>query len=68
MTMDLHELLQRLRAGESRNTISRAMQISVNTVKRYRRWAEAQDLLTGPLPDLATLEALRQATFRPDRP
>ena len=48
-TMNLHELLRRLRAGETRAAISRAMHISVNTVKDYRRWAEAHGLLEGPL-------------------
>ena len=66
-TMDLQELLRRLRAGETRAAISRDMKISVNTVKDYRQWAEAQELLTGELPDLATLEALRQQRFHPRR-
>lgn len=62
-TMDLHELLRRLRAGESRNAIARVMHLSVNTVKFYRAWANVQNLLTGPLPDLAALEALRRTTL-----
>jgi len=66
-TMNLHELLRRLRAGESRNAIARAMHVSPNTVKDYRRWAEAQQLLSEPLPDLTTLEARRAQTFRADR-
>ena len=57
--MNLQELLRRLRAGETRAAISRAMKISVNTVKDHRHWAEAQGLLIDALPDLATLEALR---------
>jgi len=67
MTMDLHELVRRFQAGESRNAISRAMDLSVNTVTGYRRWAEAQNLLTGTLPDLATLARLRQTTRSPAR-
>ncbi len=66
-TMDLQELLRRLRAGETRAAISRALKISVNTVKDYRRWAEAQGLLYDALPDLTTLEALRQRTYHPRR-
>ena len=50
-TMNLQELIRRLRAGETRAAISRAMNMSVNTVKDYRRWAQAQGLLEGPLPD-----------------
>lgn len=66
-TMNLHELLRRLRAGESRNAIASAMHISPNTVKKYRHWAEAQQLLSGPLPDLAALEALRAQTLGVNR-
>lgn len=61
--MNLHELLRRLRAGESRNGIAHALHVSPNTVKAYRRWAEAQHLLEGALPDLGTLEALRAESF-----
>jgi transposase len=66
-TMNLQELLRRLRAGETRAAISRAMKISVNTVKDHRQWAEAQGLLIDALPDLTTLEALRQRTYHPGR-
>ena len=67
-TTDLHELVRRFQAGETRNAISRAMNLSVNTVTNYRRWAEAQRRLTGPLLDLITLEQLRQATHRGGHP
>ncbi len=66
-TMNVQELLRRLRAGETRAAISRAMKISVNTVKDHRQWAEAQGLLSDALPDLETLEALRQRTYHPGR-
>lgn len=68
--MDLQELLRRLRAGESRNAIVRAMHLSPNTVTTYRRWAEQQQLLTGTLPDLMTLDQLREQTVehRPRHP
>ena len=67
-TMNLHELVRRLQAGETRNAISRTMRLSVNTVSAYRRWAEAQNLLAGPVPDLATLERLRLETRWRERP
>jgi transposase len=67
-TMNLHELLRRLQAGESRNAIARNMGLSVNTVGRYRRWAQVQGLLAGPLPDLADLERLRLETRWRQRP
>ncbi len=66
-TMNRQELVRRLRAGESRNAISRALRLSPNTVSAYRHWAEAQGLLTDDLPDLSHLEQLRQTTFRPER-
>ena len=59
-TMNLHELLRRLRAHESDRAISRRLGVSRNTIKGYRQWAEAHHLLAGDLPDLATLEALRR--------
>lgn len=66
-TMDLSELLRRLRAGESRNAISRALHMSINTVRAYANWAESHNLLTGPLPDLADLETLRTNTYQTGR-
>ena len=36
-TMNLPELVRRFQAGETRNAISRAMELSVNTVTNYRR-------------------------------
>ena len=67
-TMNLHELLRRLRAGESRNAIVRALHVSPHTVAKYQRWAETQQLLSGPLPDLTALEALRMQTLNAPRP
>jgi transposase len=67
-TMNLHELLRRLRAGESRNAIVRAMHVSPHTVAKYHHWAEGQGLLSGPLADLATLDALRAQTLGANRP
>lgn len=64
-TMDLHELLRRLRAGEPERAVSRMLNLSRNTVKGYRQWAEAQGLLQGELPSLADLERLRDTTFQP---
>lgn len=64
-TMDLHELLRRLRAGEPERAISRRLNLSRNTVKAYRQWAQTQGLLQGELPSLAELERLRDTTFQP---
>ena len=67
-TMNLHELLRRLRAGESHKAIVRALHMSPHTVAKYQRWAETQHLLSGPLPDLTALEALRTQTLDAPRP
>ena len=64
-TMDLRELLRRLRAGEPERAVSRMLNLSRNTVKGYRQWAAAQGLLQGELPSLADLERLRDTTFQP---
>ena len=66
-TMKLNELIRRLSGGESRNAIVRVMHVSPHTVAKYHRWAEAQGLLNGPLPDLTTLEALRAPTLSTPR-
>ncbi len=61
--MDVHALLRRVRTNEKDRAIARAMRISRNTVKKYRVWFEAENLLTGPLPDLAELHQRLRATF-----
>lgn len=63
MTMDLHALLRRLRAGDSLRQTAAALQLDRKTVRKYRDWARAQGLLAGPLPDLAALEARAAASL-----
>ena len=53
--MDVREVIVQLRAGVSQRQIAEAMQISRNTVKKYRTWAQEQELLSGELPDVAEL-------------
>ena len=55
---DIREVLRRLRLGEPERRIARELDLSRNTVAGYRRWAQAQGLLTGALPDAAQLAAL----------
>jgi transposase len=64
-TMDLHQLLRRLRANEKDRHIAKVMQFDRRTVAKYREWAQSQHLLdaTRELPDLATLHALAKETF-----
>jgi transposase len=62
-TMDLHQLLRRLRANEKDRGIARAMHLDRRTVAKYRAWATTQHLLEGDLPDLAMLHALAKETL-----
>jgi hypothetical protein len=57
---DIRELLRRLQLGEPDRRIARDLEISRNTVARYREWATAQMLLPGALPEPAVLAALLQ--------
>ena len=61
---DVREVLRRLRLGEPVRRIARELNVSRNTVASYHRWARTQGLLTGDLPDPATLATL---LHRPER-
>lgn len=60
--VEIMAMLQHLRAGASNNQIKRELKVSRHTARAYRAWAEAQGLLSGPLPPVAELEQLRAAT------
>lgn len=66
--MNVQTVLHRLRAGESDRRIARALKLDRKTIAKYRAWAEEQHLLTGPLPDLATLYAELQDSWGPVAP
>jgi transposase len=55
----LHDLIYRLRAGESERRIAGDLKVSRPTVHKYKVWAQAQGYLDPgqPLPELATLLA-----------
>jgi len=57
-TMDIREILRRLRAGQSSRAIAKAMAVNRKTVGRYRTWAARQGLLEGPLVPLGKLQQL----------
>jgi transposase len=61
--MDVREIVVQMRAGVSDRQIAKGLQISRNTVKRYRGWAQEQGLLAGTLPDMAGLQALLAETL-----
>jgi len=61
--MDIRELLLELRTTPSDRAVARATGVHRETVKRYREWATAQGLLTGPLPPLEELQTLLAQTL-----
>lgn len=55
----LHDLINRLRAGDSERRIARELHLSRPTVHKYKVWAQEQGYLdpAQPLPDMASLLA-----------
>jgi transposase len=66
--MDIRELLRHLRASDSDRAVQRDTAIDRRTVQRYRAWASAQGLLTGPLPALEDLQCLLEQTLTAPAP
>ena len=62
-TMDIREMLRRLRQGESNRAVAAAMQIDRKTVGRYRTWAAEQGLLEGRLLSLGDVHQLLEETL-----
>lgn len=65
MTLDVREVLVRLRRGQSTRAVARELKISRVTVQRYHRIAEEEGLLEGPLPSTAELERRLRARRSP---
>lgn len=61
--MDIQEVLRLLRDGASDREITGLVGLNRRTVARYRRWAREQDVLVGPLPGVAELEARLRTTL-----
>ena len=61
--LDIRELIRRLQLGETDRQIARDLQVSRKTVSKYRAWAQQQEVLTGPLPDPATLQTQLKTTL-----
>ena len=66
--MDIRELLRHIRTTESDRAIQRDTGIDRRTIQRYRAWATAQGLLTGPLPPPDQLQHLLEQTLTPALP
>ena len=67
-SMDIHELLRRIRVGESDRAIHRALNTHRGTVKKYRQWAAEEGLLEGRLPVVAELYQLLEKTLPTSAP
>jgi transposase len=61
--MDIRELLRHIQVTPSDRAVQRATGAHRRTIQRYRAWATAQGLLAGPLPPLAELQRLIDATL-----
>ena len=60
---DIRQIIVQMRGGRSNRQIASGLKLSRNTVKRYRMWAEQQQLLNGELPELGELQALLEETM-----
>jgi transposase len=65
MSLDVRELIRRLRAGESDRAVSRAQRVARKTVTRYREMAEREGWLEGRLPTVETLDRRLRAMMPP---
>lgn len=66
--MELRELLRHLQTEASNRQVAAALDLDRRTVGRYRDWALAQQLLTGPLPPQEALQVLVETTLREPLP
>jgi transposase len=66
--MDIRELLRHIQSTASDREVARMPGAHRRTVQRYRRWAQRQGLLAGPLPELGRLQALVEQTLTAPAP
>lgn len=64
-TLEVRQLLLRLRSCASDRCISRETGLARNTVRRYREWSAEQGLLSGEMPCDASLRLLLDSTLPP---
>lgn len=63
--LDIREILRYLQQGQSERDIQAALGIGRRTIRKYKRWAEQQGLLTEPLPSPAEIDARLQPSQSP---
>lgn len=61
MTLDVRELIRRVRAGQKDRAIARDIGVARKTVAKYRKLATERNLLDGELPSASELERLLQS-------
>ena len=67
-TMDIREIVRRIRQGQSNRAIAKEIGIDRKTVGRYHTWAREQGLLDGELPALDELQRLVEGILNNDTP
>jgi len=66
--MDIHELVRLLRDGASDRDVTQLLRLNRRTVARYRRWAQTEGVLDGPVPSVRDLEERLARTLPPALP
>lgn len=67
-TVDIRELVRHLRDTTNDSAVQRATGLNRRTIVRYRRWADSQGLLEGPLLPIEQFQALITTTLTPPPP
>ena len=67
-TVDIRELVRHLRDTTNDSAVQRATGLNRRTIVRYRRWAQEQGLLAGPLLPIEQFQALITMTLTPPPP
>jgi len=67
-TMDIRDVLRRIRQGQSDRAIAKEIGINRKTIGRYHTWAQEQGLLDGELPALDELQRLVEKSLNNDAP